>query len=81
MTTLLVGNCLSVTVPVLFLAMCSMERRKRDWDLKLMLGLNVTIDQLAMSNSVCRYVDVLSQKDGHIVRRALEFEVVGQRRA
>ena len=38
----------------------------------MMLGLNETIDQLAMANSVHWY--------GHVLRRALDFEVEGQRK-
>ena len=45
-----------------------------------MLGLNETIDQLAMTNSVCWYGHVfsredghvLSREDGHVLRRALD---------
>ena len=44
-----------------------------------MLGLNETIDQLAMANSVPWYGHVLRREDGHIFRRALDFEVEGQR--
>ena len=37
----------------------------------LMLGLSETIDLLAMANSVCWY--------GHVLRRAFDFKVEGQR--
>ena len=40
--------------------------------LMFMLGLNETIDQLAISNSVCWY--------GHVLRRSLDFKVEGQRK-
>ena len=43
-----------------------------------MLGLRETIDRLAMANSVRWYGHVLRRKDGHILRRALDFEVEGQ---
>ena len=33
-----------------------------------MLGLNETIDQLAMVNSVHRYGHVLRREDGHVLR-------------
>ena len=46
----------------------------------LMLGLNETLDQLAMANSVCWYGHVLRREDGHVIRRALKFEVEGQKR-
>ena len=63
-------------------AICGLQLkdRKRSKDLKLMLGLNETIDQLAMANSVCWYGHVLSRVDGHILRRVLDFEVEGQMR-
>ena len=44
-----------------------------------MLGLNETMDQLAMANSVRCYGHVLRRKDGHFFRRALDFEVEGQK--
>ena len=37
-----------------------------------MFGLNETMDQLAMANSVCWY--------GHVLGRALDFEVEDQRK-
>ena len=40
-----------------------------------MLVLHETIDQLAMSNSVRWYCHVLRREDGHVLRRALDFEV------
>ena len=43
-----------------------------------MLGLNETIDQLAMANGVCWYGHVLRKYDYHVLRRALNFEVEGQ---
>ena len=49
-------------------------------DLMFMSGLNETIDQLAMENSVRRYGHVLRSQDGHVLRRALHFEVEGQRK-
>ena len=45
-----------------------------------MLGLSETIDQLAMANSVRWYGLVLRREDGHVLRRALDFEVEGQRK-
>ena len=38
----------------------------------LMVALNETIDRLAMANSVCWY--------GHVLRRTLDYEVVGHGR-
>ena len=45
-----------------------------------MLGLSETIDQLAMANSVGWYGHVLIREDGNVLRRALDFEVEGQRK-
>ena len=39
-----------------------------------------TIDQLAMANSVRWYGHVLRRVDGHVLSRALDFEVEGQRK-
>ena len=63
-------------------AMCGVQLKdgKGSTDLVLMLGLNETIDQLAMANSVCWYGYVLRREDGHVLRRALDFEVEGQKR-
>ena len=47
------------------------ERQKGCTDLMFMLILKETIDQLAMANSVRWY--------GHVLRRALDFEVEGHR--
>ena len=47
-------------------------------DLVLMLGLSKTIDQLAMANNVHWYGHVLRKKDGHVLRRTLDFEFYGQ---
>ena len=44
------------------------------------LGLSETIDQLAMENSVLWHSHVLRKVDGHILRKALGFEVEGQRK-
>ena len=45
----------------------------------LLLGLNETIDQLAMAKSVCWYGHVLRREDGHVLR-SLDFEIEGQRK-
>ena len=44
------------------------------------LGLSETIDQLSMASSVRWYGHVLRSVDSHILRRALDFGVVGQRK-
>ena len=40
-----------------------------------MLCVNESLDQLAISNSVCLYGVVLRREDGHVTRRALELKV------
>ena len=49
------------------------------FSLMFMLVLSETIDRLAMSNSVHWNGHVLRIEDGHVLRRALDFEVEGQR--
>ena len=49
-------------------------------DLMFILGLKETIDQLVMANSVHWYGHVLRRDDGHVLRRALNFELEGQRK-
>ena len=44
-----------------------------------MLCLKETIDKLAMANSVHWSGHVLRREDGHVLRRAFNFEVEGQR--
>ena len=63
-------------------AMCEVQLkdRKGSTDLIFMLGLNEIINQLAMTNTVCWYGHVLRREDGHVLRRALEFEVEGHRK-
>ena len=45
-----------------------------------MLGLKESIIHLAIANSVRWYGHVLRREDSHILRRALDFEVEGQRK-
>ena len=54
--------------------------RKRVMDLMLMLGLNETINQLAMANSIGLHGHVMRRKDGHVLTRSLNIEFEGQRR-
>ena len=63
-------------------AMCGVQLkdRKRSTDLMFMLYLCETINQLAMANSVRWYGHVLKREDGHVLRRAIDFEVEGQRK-
>ena len=57
-----------------------LKEKIRSRDFMLMLGLNETIDQLAIANSVRWYGHVLRREDGHVLRRSLDFEVGGQRK-
>ena len=52
-------------------AMCGVQLidRKRSTDVMFMLGLNETMDQLAMANSVRWYGHVLRREDGHVLRK------------
>ena len=63
-------------------AMCGvhLKYRKRSTNLNFILGLRETIDQLDMTNSVCCYGHVLRREDGHVLTRALDFEVECQRK-
>ena len=49
----------------------STGHRKRYMDLIFMLGLNETIDQLAMANSVRWYGRVSRRENGHVLKRLL----------
>ena len=49
-------------------------------DLMLIPGLNEAVDQSAMANSVRWYGDVLRRVGDHVVRKALDFEVKGERK-
>ena len=63
-------------------AMCVtklMEKKKTE-DLMEMLGLKETVVQMAKANGVRWYRHVLRRNDGHVLRKALEFEVKGKRR-
>ena len=63
-------------------AICAVQLKDgiRSTDLMFMLGLNETIDQLAIANSVHWYGHVLRREGGHVLRWALHFEVEGQRK-
>ena len=56
-------------------AMCGVQLkdRKKSKDLMLLLGLNETIDRLAMGNRIHWYGHELRREDGHVLRRALYF--------
>ena len=55
------------------IAMCGVQLKDSKKSKDLLLSLNKTIDQLAMASSVCWYGHVLKRKDGHVLRRALNF--------
>ena len=64
------------TVRSMVRAMCGVQFKDRKrYAFLLMLGLNETIDQLAMDNSVCWYGHVLMREDTHVLTRDLVFEV------
>ena len=54
--------------------------KKRTEDLVEMLGLKETVVQMAKANGVRWYGYVLRRDDGHILRKALDFEVKGNRK-
>ena len=60
-------------------AMCGAKLmdKKRTKDLIEMLGLKETVVQMAKVNGVRWYGHVLRRDDGHVLRKALEFEVKG----
>ena len=62
--------------------MCGVQRkdRKISTDLMFMLGLNKTIDHSLMASSVRWYGHVLWREDGHVLRKAFDFEVEGEGR-
>ena len=54
--------------------------KERTEDLMEMLGLKETVLQMAKANRVRWYRHVLRRDDGHHLRKALEFEVKGERK-
>ena len=63
-------------------AMCGAKlmEKKRTEDLMEMLGLKETVVQMAKANGMRWYGHVLRRDDGHVLRKALEFEVKGKRK-
>ena len=63
-------------------AMCGAKlmEKKRTGDLMEMLELKETMVQMAKANRVRWYGHVLRRDDGHVLRKALEFEVKGKRK-
>ena len=60
--------------------MCGMQLKDRIRFKNLMLGLNVSIGQLAMANSVHCDGHVLRREDVHVLDRALDLGFESQRR-
>ena len=54
--------------------------RQRARDLMLIFGLIDRMHQFVMESNVCWYGYVLRREDGHVLRRALDFEVDGHRK-
>ena len=63
-------------------AMCGAKlmEKKRTEDLMEMLGLKETVVQMVKANGVRWYGHVLWRDDGHVLGKALEFEVKGKRK-
>ena len=58
----------------------NLMERKRTEDLMEMLGLKETVVQMAKASGVSWYRHVLRRDDGHVLRKALGFEVRGKRK-
>ena len=54
--------------------------KKRTENLMEMLGLKETVVQMAKANGVRWYGHVLGRNDGHVLRKALKFEVKGTKK-
>ena len=52
--------------------------KKRTEDLMEMLGLKETVDRMAKVNGVIWYGHALRRYDGHVLGKALEFEMTGK---
>ena len=61
-------------------AMCWVHLKYRKKSTDFMMVLNEAIDQLVVATSVCWYCHVLRREDDHVLRRALDFKVQGQRK-
>ena len=70
------------TERVMVRAMCGaklMEKKRTD-DIMEKLGLKETVVEMEMANGVRLYGHVLRRDDGHVLRKAVEFEVKGKRK-
>ena len=63
-------------------AMCGTKlmEKKRTEELREMLGLKETVVQMGKVNGVRWYEHVLKRDDGHVLRKALEFEIKSKRK-
>ena len=63
-------------------ALCGAKlmEKKRTEDLMEMLGLKETVIQMAKANGVRWYGHVFRRDDGHVLRKALEFEVKSKKK-
>ena len=62
------------------LVTAKLMEKKRTGDLMEMLGLKETVVQIAKMNGVRLVRHVLRRDDGHVLSKALEFEVKGKRK-
>ena len=60
--------------------LCKTDGEKEDRGLREMLGLKETVVHMAKANGVRWYGHVLRRDDWHVLRKALEFEVMGKRK-
>ena len=79
------GNKMAVlrrTERVMVRAICgaNLMEKKRTGDLMEILGLKETKVQMAKANEVRTYGHVLRRDDGHVLKKALEFEVKDKRK-
>ena len=62
------------------MSVAKLMEKKRTEDLMEMLGWKETVVQMAKANGVSWYGHVLRRDDGHVLRKALEFEMKGKRK-
>ena len=62
-------------------AMCGVKflEKRRSKELMSLLGLKDTLDGLARASAMRRYGHVLRRDNDEVLKRALDFEVVGKR--
>ena len=62
------------------MSVAKLMEKKRTEDLMEMLGWTKTVVQMAKANGVSWYGHVLRRDDGHVLRKALEFEMKGKKK-